>query len=111
MNPKSSRIIVPVLGIAVCLAFAGRPLFAAPASNDTVGEFEGHADIGAVKRPGSAAYDPRTERFALEGSGANMWFGADEGHFLWKRFRGDFILDARAAFVGAGVSTCAPLLI
>ncbi len=103
MNSRSLRIIVSFLGITVFIAFAGRPPFAAQASNDTVGEFEGHADIGAVKRPGSAAYDPRTERFALEGSGANMWFGADEGHFLWKRFRGDFILDARAAFVGAGV--------
>ncbi len=103
MNPRSLRIIVSFLGVTAFVAFAGRPPFATPASNDAVGEFEGHTDIGAVKRPGSAAYDPRSERFDLEGSGANMWFGADEGHFLWKRLRGDFILDARAAFVGAGV--------
>lgn len=77
--------------------------FAAWAANGAVGEFEGHSDIGEVKRPGSARYDPETGRYLIEGAGANMWFQVDEGHFLWRRLKGDFILDARVEFAGAGV--------
>jgi hypothetical protein len=32
-----------------------------------------------------------------------MWFGTDEGHFLWKRMKGDFIVSARVEFIGQGV--------
>jgi len=32
-----------------------------------------------------------------------MWFAADEGHFLWKRIKGDFIVSARVDFIGQGV--------
>ncbi len=97
MNPRCLNIFACVLAIVLLAPLAAR------AGDETAGEFESHADIGAVKRPGSAAYDPETGRYALEGSGANMWFQADEGHFLWKRLRGDFILDARIAFAGEGV--------
>lgn len=103
MNRRFLGIIAFALGIGVLAAFPGRLPFEAPASNGAIGEFDGRADIGAVRRPGSAAYEPRTGKYVLEGSGANMWFRADEGHFLWKRLRGDFILDARAAFAGEGV--------
>ncbi len=65
--------------------------------------FDGHGDIGNVARPGSAAEDPADGALVIEGAGANMWFAADEGHFLWKRMKGDFIVSARVAFVGEGV--------
>ncbi|HYY98427.1 MAG TPA: hypothetical protein VE642_07550 [Pyrinomonadaceae bacterium] len=68
-----------------------------------LGAFEGQADVGAVKRPGSAAYDAARDEYAVSGSGANMWGGRDEFHFVWRRMRGDFILTARAEFVGRGV--------
>ncbi len=64
--------------------------------------FDGHGDIGPVKRPGSVREDPADGDLVIEGAGANMWFAADEGHFLWKRMKGDFIVSVRVAFVGAG---------
>lgn len=68
-----------------------------------VGAFEGHADVGAVKRPGSVVYNAARDEYAVAGSGANMWGARDEFHFVWRRMRGDFILTARASFVGRGV--------
>ena len=32
-----------------------------------------------------------------------MWLGADEFHLVWKRLKGNFILSARAQFIGKGV--------
>jgi regulation of enolase protein 1 (concanavalin A-like superfamily) len=64
--------------------------------------FDGHADIGAVRRPGAVTEDAGGT-LVIEGAGANMWFAADEGHFLWKRLKGDFIVSARVEFVGSGV--------
>jgi TolB protein len=61
-----------------------------------------HADLGTPKKSGSV----RTAKggtFLIEGAGANMWFGEDEGHFVWKALKGDFIVSARVAFDGPGV--------
>jgi hypothetical protein len=65
--------------------------------------FDGHGDIGPVARPGTVAEDPAAGALVIEGAGANMWFGSDEGHFLWKKMTGDFIVSARAEFLGEGV--------
>jgi TolB protein len=65
--------------------------------------FDDHGDIGPVSRPGSVAEDVNEGALVISGAGANMWFAADEGHFLWKRLRGDFIVSARVEFVGEGV--------
>jgi tricorn protease-like protein len=67
------------------------------------GQFEGSADIGPVKHAGSVTFDTDLERYVVTGSGANMWAGRDEFHFVWKRLRGDLILTARARFLGDGV--------
>jgi Tol biopolymer transport system component len=67
-----------------------------------LGVFDGHGDIGEVDRPGTAVYDGQKQEYLIEGSGINMWFASDEGHFLWKKLRGDFILSARVEFVGPG---------
>lgn len=58
--------------------------------------------MGGARRVAPARFDPRGETYTVEGSGANMWGGRDEFHFVWRRVRGDFILTARAAFVGRG---------
>lgn len=68
-----------------------------------VGAFDQHGDIGPVKIPGSASYDPATEEYRLQASGANMWLGKDEFHFAWKKLKGDFIIQAKVEFVGEGV--------
>jgi endo-1,4-beta-D-glucanase Y/Tol biopolymer transport system component len=68
-----------------------------------VGIFDQHGDIGAVKTPGAATYDEATQSYTVRASGRNMWLGNDEFHFVWRRLSGDFILQARAEFQGAGV--------
>jgi Tol biopolymer transport system component/regulation of enolase protein 1 (concanavalin A-like superfamily) len=65
--------------------------------------FDGHGDIGAVLKPGAVTEDVAGGTLVIEGAGANMWFGADEGHFLWKRIKGDFIVSAKVEFMGQGV--------
>jgi hypothetical protein len=67
-----------------------------------LGQFDGHADIGAPKLAGSAKYDPASQEYTVTAGGTNMWFGRDQCHFLWKRMKGDFILRARAEFIGKG---------
>ena len=79
------------------------PLTPGPSLEKPLALFDGHGDIGAVKRPGSVAADDAGRAVIIEGGGANMWFGNDEGHFLWKRLRGDFIVSARVEFIGKGV--------
>lgn len=69
-----------------------------------LGIFDGHSDIGPVERPGSVVYDAQKQEYVIEGSGLNMWFASDEGHFLWKRLKGDFILSARVEFIGPGAA-------
>ncbi len=67
-----------------------------------VGEFDGHADVGAPKIAGSAAYNPVSQEYSMAAAGANMWAQRDEFHFAWKKMTGDFILQTRVRFLGAG---------
>ncbi|MBA2563729.1 MAG: glycoside hydrolase family 32 protein, partial [Chitinophagaceae bacterium] len=60
-----------------------------------LGIFEGHGDIGAGVKPGSAKYDSKTRQYELSGAGNNIWGNHDEFHFMWKRMKGDFILYTR----------------
>jgi TolB protein len=94
------RMAVVVLG-GVGLLSAG--LLAAAAGPGALGDFEGHADVGAPKLAGSAAYDAAAQEYTLEAGGVNMWGARDEFHFAWKRLSGDFILQARVELLGKGV--------
>lgn len=73
------------------------------AQTKPVGLFDGHTDIGAVLKPGSAVYDAKTQQYELSGAGYNIWFDHDEFQFMWKRMSGDFILYTQAELVGKGV--------
>ena len=75
----------------------------APGAPEPVGIFDQHGDVGAVKTAGVATYDEATQAYTVRASGSNMWAGKDEFHFVWKKLRGDFILQARAEFLGSGV--------
>ena len=77
---------------------------ASAASPSSLGPFEQHGDIGAVKLPGAVIYDAEQDAFTIRASGSNMWLGQDECHFLWKKLKGDFILQARVEFLGKGVN-------
>ncbi|NTV82031.1 MAG: TolB family protein, partial [Candidatus Aminicenantes bacterium] len=104
-----ARVITPLLALPVALAVlsgcrtGGGPPASIPDIERPLALFDGHGDIGKVARPGSVLEEPGEGAVLIEGAGANMWFGADEGHFLWKRMKGDFIFSARVEFVGTGV--------
>lgn len=74
-----------------------------PPSKASVGQFDGHADIGTVKHPGRVDYDSDSQRYTIAGAGTNMWDKQDEFHFAWKKLTGNFILTADMAFEGTGV--------
>jgi TolB protein len=62
--------------------------------------FEGQSDIGSVHIAGSCEYDPQQQAYTISGAGANMGGNRDDCHFVWRRMRGNFILTARAEFIG-----------
>lgn len=69
---------------------------------NTLGQFEGHGDIGNPSRAGNASYDVNTQDYTMNGSGINMWATKDQFHFLWKKIKGDFIISATVRFIGKG---------
>lgn len=85
------------LGTLLLLGFA-MSSHAAP-----VGEFADHTDVGAPKHAGNTAYNAATQEYLLTASGVNMWGTRDEFQFAWRKLSGDFILQARIAFIGKGV--------
>jgi Tol biopolymer transport system component len=84
--------------IATAAMFAANGRTAAP-----IGQFDDHADVGAVQIPGSASYDAVAQEYVVQSSGTNMWGDHDEFHFVWKRVKGDFLVQTTADFVGKGV--------
>jgi Tol biopolymer transport system component len=83
------------------LAFPGGT--PALAVESRLGAFEGHGDVGAPRIAGSATYNGVSQEYVLAAAGVNMWGQRDEFHFVWKRMKGDFILQARVGFLGNGV--------
>ncbi len=75
----------------------------AAAAENSLGEFEAHADIGAPKIAGTASYNAAAQEYTFSAGGANMWTTRDEFHFAWKKLQGDFIVRARVEFLGPGV--------
>jgi hypothetical protein len=81
--------------IFICVMAAGHTV-------ESLGQFDGETDVGAPKLAGSATYDSATQEYTLSGAGTNMWFGADQFHFVRKKMKGDFILRTRTEFIGKG---------
>ena len=88
------NILPPFLMTLICCS--------AIAQETALGIFESHADIGAVKNPGAAAFDVNRQEYTVTASGENMWLDHDEFHFVWKRIKGDFIIQARGHFLTEG---------
>lgn len=88
-----------LLAMAMSLSLLGFGLGA----QRPIGAFDAYTDVGRVARAGSTSYDAERQQYRLAGSGENMWNDRDAFHFVWKRLTGDFILSARARFLGAGV--------
>lgn len=84
--------------IAVALLLpAGRAL-----SQDQLGLFEKHADVGGVMKPGAVVYDPAQQSYTVSGGGENMWAALDAFHYVWKQASGDVSLVADLRWVGTG---------
>ena len=76
---------------------------AAFAQGSPLGQFDGHDDVGSPKISGSATYNAVSQEYAISAAGVNMWANRDEFHFVWKRMKGNFILQARVELIGKGV--------
>lgn len=74
------------------------------AHKSALGQFAEQADIGSIHRAGSCDCDTERQVYAIAGAGANIWGDHDDFHFVWKRLRGNFIVTARATFIGAGAN-------
>src|ERR1700712_1304012 len=72
-------------------------------SQQRVGIFDGHGDVGTNVKPGSATYIPLTGQYVISGAGYNIWGDHDEFQFVWKKMKGDFILYTKAEFLGSWV--------
>ncbi|HLT80974.1 MAG TPA: hypothetical protein VKZ86_08080 [Cyclobacteriaceae bacterium] len=69
-----------------------------------IGVFDHHQDVGDPKLKGSAVYHPEDQSYEVTGAGLNMWANADQFHFLWKKIKGDFIIQATVEFIGEGTA-------
>src|SRR5690242_3410995 len=69
-----------------------------------IGIFDNHGDVGTNVKPGSATYIPETQQYVISGAGYNIWADDDEFQFVWKKMTGDFIVQARAEFLGTWVN-------
>jgi TolB protein len=76
----------------------------AGAQDRAVGIFQGHGDVGTGVKPGSATFIPGTGQYIVSGAGYNVWADHDEFQYVWKKMKGDFILYARAEFLGTWVN-------
>ncbi len=69
-------------------------------SDGGLGQFQGQGDFGTILRPGAGRYDAAKGSYTVSGSGANLWFGMDDFHYVWKKMSGDVALTADIDFVG-----------
>jgi TolB protein len=69
-----------------------------------VGQFDDHEDVGNPKISGSAVYNPENQTYLLSGAGKNIWTNTDQFQFVWKKIKGDFIIQATVQFIGEGAA-------
>jgi len=60
-----------------------------------VGQFADGRDIGRVAAAGGDAFDNATGTYTVRGSGGDIWGAADEFHYVWTQWDGDFEITAR----------------
>src|SRR6187549_4220900 len=89
--------------ISLFAALAVATLAAASPNGGPLGDFEAHGDIGAPKIAGYATYNAASQVYTLSAGGVNVWAKRDEFQFAHRKWKGDFIVQARVEFVGTGV--------
>jgi hypothetical protein len=96
---KTKKILIRLISISALLASVIRGL----SQDESLGQFDGHGDIGSPAISGSASYNPANQTYTLTGGGVNVWGTNDQFQFLWKKMKGDFTVRARVELVGKGV--------
>jgi TolB protein len=71
-------------------------------SASKMGSFSHFSNIGSPAIPGTISYSEPIQKYSMEASGANIWFGHDSFSFLWKKMNGDFIVQTQIRFIGDG---------
>lgn len=79
--------------VATAAVFAGDETL-----SPETGQFDAHCCIGAIQCPGAVAYDPAAGEYSVEASGEASAARREQFHFLWKKVKGDFILQTMAEF-------------
>lgn len=63
-----------------------------------LGIFDKSSDVGTCLIKGSVDYNPDKQEYNMSGAGANLWMASDAFHFLYKKMKGDFILQFEFEF-------------
>ena len=92
---RPSKIYLFALTVAIGLATAQ-----SQTTQNDLGQFQGQGDYGTILLPGSGHYDASKDSYTVSGSGANLWFGIDDFHYVWKKVSGDVAFSADIDFVG-----------
>ncbi len=85
--------------LALPLCF-GSAFVHAQNGNHGLGQFQAQQDIGTILHPGSGHYDAANGSYTISGSGANLWFGIDDFHYVWRKISSDVAFTADIDFVG-----------
>lgn len=91
MNTSVQKLLFASLFSLVCLSSHAQ---------QKLGIFDGSQDVGTGVKAGAATYIPATQQYVLSGAGYNVWLDHDEFRYAYKKLKGDFLLYARAEFVG-----------
>lgn len=97
MRWLKKRLASTGIGLLTLMGFALNPI---ASSEERIGAFEGHGDIGMTPKAGSASYDAARHEYTVTGGGENMWGKTDAFHFVWRRVSGDVALSAGVSLQG-----------
>lgn len=102
-----NRRVTALFAAASALIFEFTALrIARPQSaGSSLGNFDSQSDVGSVRPPGVATFDPATGVYTLQSAGANLWAQVDAFHFVWKKVSGDLSLTADVKLADAGPAT------
>lgn len=92
----SKKKLLYLTAMLVAILFANN----ADAQTKALGIFTRQSEVGPVKLKGDVVYNAKTKTYVVSGSGADVFFTKDELHYVWKKVKGDFILQANGTFIG-----------
>jgi len=97
-----NRFLVAVVVVGLALTLHWRGLAVGQPLKGVLIDFEGRKDIGQVKIPGAAEFDPAKKEWRIIASGENIWGKEDAFYFAWSKSKGDLTMTANVGFVGPG---------